>query len=139
MDNDKKEFFHAVFDGVICVLFVAALCTAIGFAGKYRAAVREYNLRLEQAEAESAACKREIAEYGRRLEECARILTTASETNGSIRELLDQSVDIIDRITGTLFPVADGEQGADRNICRDDSGCLYDYHYLYNISSAKEE
>lgn len=136
-DVEKKYYILGIlYIGVfICMVTITvAACIA---ARHYEQQYRQLEVRLEQAQRESADWNRLCEEYEGRLSDVADILTGVADTSGDLEAILRESVDVLDRITATLFPVRTGEQDIERSDNRSSGVIGIDSSYLYNRSLSK--
>lgn len=108
--NETVAVFYSVLFGIVAILFLFALCTAAKWRDKYNDATRTYSEEVARLERELTESRELIDEYNGRFEQCIDTLTRARSDSGEVTDILRDSIDIIDELTGILFPVEQTEK-----------------------------
>lgn len=136
-DVEKKYYILGILYIVVFICMVTITVAACVAARYYERQYKQLTIRLEQAQRESADWNRLCEEYEGRLSDVADILTGVADTSGDLEALLRESVDVLDRITATLFPVRAGTKDMEGSDDRSSECIGIDSSYLYNRSLSK--
>ncbi len=106
--NEKKDIFMYVTIGILCGLLLcsgAVIVRQYVSISRYRTKLAECEKSLGEVEAKSEWYKRQCGDLTKRLVDAREVVERDRGEVATIRELCDQSLDIIGEIIAVLWPV----------------------------------